>query len=61
MNKHQGNVMNSRNLLLGLVAAGALGLGGYGLYELGKRHGGSTAMPPAVEAVAAVGIAALPP
>ena len=53
--------MNSRNLLLGFVAAGTLGLGGYGLYALGKRHGGSAAIPTAATASTAGGIAVLPP
>ena len=47
--------MNARNLVLGLVAAGALGLGGYGLYGLGKRHGGGAAMPAAATAATAGG------
>ena len=43
--------MKTKSLVLGLVAAGALGLGGYGLYALGKRHGDT--MPTAMAQAAA--------
>ena len=43
--------MKTESLVFGLVAAGALGLGGYGLYALGKRHG--DAVPTAMAQAAA--------
>ena len=44
--------MKPKLLVLGLVAAGAFGFGGYGLYMLGKRHGGDA---PAIGSPVAAG------
>jgi len=47
--------MKLKSLVLGLVAAGVLGASGYGLYALGKRHGGDGATAPTAAAAGASG------